>query len=93
MLLNAELPSLDGGSLARKYELLVATVAQQGATARAVTEGYRTFKLTLEGQKMATSGVSLDEEAVRMIAYQRSFQASARFISTVNELLDTLINL
>ncbi len=91
--LDAQLASQDGASISLKYESLVASVAQKGAASRAATEGYRAFKTTLEGQKLATSGVSLDEEAVRMIAFQRTFQASARFISTVNELLQTLINL
>jgi flagellar hook-associated protein 1 FlgK len=37
--------------------------------------------------------VNLDEEAVKMMAYQRSFQATGKLISTVSELLETLINL
>ncbi|WP_088320074.1 flagellar hook-associated protein FlgK [Kineosporia sp. R_H_3] len=40
----------------------------------------------------ANAGVSLDEEMTNMILYQRSYQASARVISTVDEMLDTLIN-
>jgi flagellar hook-associated protein 1 len=46
----------------------------------------------LENERDRISGVSLDEEAIDMIKYQRSFQASARFITTVNSLLETLIN-
>jgi flagellar hook-associated protein 1 FlgK len=42
---------------------------------------------------MAISGVSLDEEAVRMITLQRAFQASARYIATISELLEILANL
>lgn len=40
----------------------------------------------------ANAGVSLDEEMSNMILYQRSYQASARVITTVDEMLDTLIN-
>lgn len=40
----------------------------------------------------ADAGVSLDEEMSNMILYQRSYQASARVITTVDEMLDTLIN-
>jgi flagellar hook-associated protein 1 FlgK len=42
---------------------------------------------------MATSGVSLDDEAVRMITLQRAYQASARYIRTLTDLLDILVNL
>ena len=40
----------------------------------------------------ANAGVSLDEEMTNMILYQRSYQASSRVITTVDEMLDTLIN-
>jgi flagellar hook-associated protein 1 FlgK len=39
------------------------------------------------------SGVSLDEEATKMIEYQKSFDASARLIRTADEMLDTVLNL
>jgi flagellar hook-associated protein 1 FlgK len=38
------------------------------------------------------SGVNLDEEMTNMMLYQRSYQASARAITTVDDMLDTLIN-
>ena len=40
----------------------------------------------------ADAGVSLDEEMSNLIMYQRSYQASARVITTIDELLDTLVN-
>jgi flagellar hook-associated protein 1 FlgK len=47
----------------------------------------------LETMQMSTEGVSMDEEMVRLVEYQRSYQASARVISTVNGLMDTLMRL
>jgi flagellar hook-associated protein 1 FlgK len=38
------------------------------------------------------SGVNLDEEMTNMLQFQRSYQAAARVVSTVDEILDTLIN-
>jgi flagellar hook-associated protein 1 len=38
------------------------------------------------------SGVNLDEEMTNMMLFQRSYQASARCITTADDLLDTLIN-
>lgn len=38
------------------------------------------------------SGVSIDEELTSLLQYQRSYQASARVITAVDEILDTLIN-
>ena len=39
------------------------------------------------------SGVSLDEEATKLIEYQKSFDASARLIRTADEMLDTVLSL
>ncbi len=82
-----------GLSLAGKYEQLTSNVALSSQSASAAAEGFRSFQQALEGQHLAISGVNIDEEAVRLIEYQRVYQASARVISTVNELLDTLLNL
>jgi flagellar hook-associated protein 1 FlgK len=82
-----------GLSLAGRYEQLTSNVALSSQSASAAADGFRSFQQALEGQHLAISGVNIDEEAVRMIEYQRVYQASARVISTVNELLDTLLNL
>jgi flagellar hook-associated protein 1 FlgK len=37
--------------------------------------------------------VNIDEEAVKMMMYQRSYQASARYIATLSDLLDALVKL
>jgi len=41
----------------------------------------------------STSGVSLDEEFVNLIKYQRGFQAGARLITTIDDMFETLINM
>jgi flagellar hook-associated protein 1 FlgK len=43
-------------------------------------------------RRSATSGVSLDEEMANMIRFQRGYQASARVMSTMDEMLDVLVN-
>ena len=42
---------------------------------------------------MATTGVSLDDEAVRLISYQRCYQAAARYIATLNDLMEMMVSL
>jgi Flagellar hook-associated protein len=36
--------------------------------------------------------VSLDEETTNLIQYQHAYQANAKMISTIDELLDVVIN-
>jgi flagellar hook-associated protein 1 FlgK len=92
-LLNKNLDSQGGNSLAVLYDRLTSDVSQSASVTKSVAEGYRTFESSLNGQHMAISGVSIDEEAIRMIGYQRTFQASAKLISTISDLLDTLVKL
>jgi flagellar hook-associated protein 1 len=45
-----------------------------------------------EDRRQNVSGVSLDEEMANMLRFQRGYQASARAMSTIDDMLDTLIN-
>ena len=47
----------------------------------------------LEDQRAAVSGVSLDEEAANMVRYQTAYQAAARVVTTINDMLDAVVNL
>jgi flagellar hook-associated protein 1 FlgK len=38
------------------------------------------------------SGVSLDEEAAKLVEYQRSYQANAKMIQVLSDLTQTLLN-
>jgi len=48
---------------------------------------------SLENLKSSISGVSLDDEMVNLIKYQRSFEAAAKVVQSVDELFDTLLSL
>jgi flagellar hook-associated protein 1 FlgK len=91
--LDRPIPSQDGRTLAALYDCWISETAQASSTSQSVAEAARTFETTLRGQKLALSGVNLDEEAVRMIGLQRSFQASARYIAALADLLEILANL
>lgn len=66
------------------------------------TEANRITSLHLNQQRILTdvqqrrqdiSGVSLDEEAANLLRFQRSYQASARYISVQDEILQILMGL
>ncbi|MDA7977232.1 MAG: flagellar hook-associated protein FlgK [Pirellulales bacterium] len=91
--LNAPLDAKDGDSLAELYENFVGSVTQASATQQAATEGFRVFQESLNAQHLSISGVSLDDEAVKLLQYQRAYQAAARYIAAVSELLNLLTEL
>ena len=47
----------------------------------------------LENLREGFVGVSLEEEMISLIRFQRGFESSAKFLSTVDELMESIINL
>jgi flagellar hook-associated protein 1 FlgK len=97
--------NLDGGNAAAIAGLAAAPagadltyrqlVADLGATTSSINQRAG-IQLALsnnaEAAVASASGVSLDEEMTNMIMYQRGYEAAARVVSTVDSVLDTLIN-
>ena len=46
----------------------------------------------VDGSRDQLAGVNLDEEMLAMVQYQRGFEAASRVLTTVDSVLDTLIN-
>jgi flagellar hook-associated protein 1 FlgK len=47
---------------------------------------------SIENRRQSVSGVSLDEEMANLIKFQHAYNASARMMTTVDQVLDTIIN-
>jgi flagellar hook-associated protein 1 FlgK len=90
---DRRLDAKNDATLTELYDQLTAGITQGASTARAVADGFRSFEAALKTQSASISGVNLDEEAVRLITYQRMYQASARFIAAISELLEQLVNI
>ena len=87
------LSALSGVSLKDSYQQMVNTVAVSASGAKTNSEASRILKETLQAQREALSGVSLDEEAVNLMRQQRALQGAARLIAAVDELMRTLLQL
>ncbi len=60
-----------------------------------VKNSYDTYAQTqyeIDYQRNSMSSVDLDEEGVNLLTYQKSYNAAARLMTTLDEMLDTLIN-
>ena len=82
-------PSLRGGATDRLYRAFVARIGadvQRRASASRPTR--RRSSTRVEDRRQSVSGVSLDEEMTNMVRFQRAYQASARAMSTMDEMLD-----
>ena len=71
---------------------LVTDLGTQTQTYKAQSTAQQNLVSALQSQRDSISGVNLDEEASNMMTLQRGYQASARFISVINQLTDQLVN-
>jgi len=86
---------LDGGTLTLG-EKVGRVASQVGLEQQSVEQAYQAQSYVMEGlesRRAEVSGVSLDEEAAKLIQFQNVFQASARLIQLSDELLQTIINM
>lgn len=83
--------SLKGASLKDSYQALVNGIATSTAAAKTNAEASKSITDTLQAQRDALSGVSIDEEAVNLLKQQRAFQAAAKLITSVDEMMKTLL--
>ncbi|MGB9807273.1 MAG: flagellar hook-associated protein FlgK [Thermosulfidibacteraceae bacterium] len=83
---------MEGGfTFGQYYDSLV---GQLGTTVKRIEGFYNDSKNLVEQlttQRESISGVNLDEEFVNLLKFQRAFQASARYITAVDEMLATIV--
>lgn len=71
-------------------------VSEAGEHVRHAADGLQTQAAIIaqaSAQREAISGVSLDEEAINLLQYQRAFEAAARFIRVADEMTQTILSL
>lgn len=82
---------IGSATIDQAYSQLVTLI---GANSQEAQRAYDTSSLltsTLQSKRDSVSGVSLDEEMTNLVRFQRGYQASARALSAMDDMLDTLI--
>jgi flagellar hook-associated protein 1 FlgK len=67
-----------------------------GATLQGATrdlQGQEILHDQLLAHRAEISGVSMDEELINLLKYQRAFQAASKLITTSDEMLQTILSL
>jgi flagellar hook-associated protein 1 FlgK len=86
---------MSGGTAtaAEAWSNLVYRVGSDLSSAQATSTTREAVVRQLQQMRDQASGVSLDEEASTMLKFQRAYEASARFFTTINSTLDTLMSM
>jgi flagellar hook-associated protein 1 FlgK len=87
------LTALGGMTFSQDYDRLVAEVGETLAGVKAQMADQQPLTEMLQRRREAVGGVSLDEEMTELVKYQRAYQASARLISTIDQMFDEVMSL
>ena len=74
------------------FALSVGELGLKGEIAGQTRESQDLVMKELEDLRQSVSGVNLDEEFSEMIKFQHGYNAAARFINTIDQMLETIIN-
>jgi flagellar hook-associated protein 1 FlgK len=74
------------------YQQLVNGFGTSVASSKRVAASQQMLTEQVDGARDQQAGVNLDEEMLAMVQYQRAYEAAARVMTTVDSMLDTLIN-
>lgn len=85
--------TLSNASVSNGYNTLVSQIGVDVKAAKTTVSNDDAFMKQLTTLRDSNSGVSLDEELTDLIKYQRSYQASAKLITTASDMMDTVINM
>ncbi len=75
------------------YRYTATTIAQDANNASIAKDSAELLSKTVTEQMQAVSGVDMDEELMNLMKFQTAYQASAKIITTVDQMLNTLLGL
>ncbi len=78
-------------TLQQYFGQLITQVGIDTQTAQTGTATQTNLASTINSQRQSISGINIDEETQNLIKYQNAYQAAAKTISTMNQLLNTII--
>jgi flagellar hook-associated protein 1 len=89
----ADAPSVNGYTFAQFYGNLGGRVGSDLSLARSSQSTDQLALTQAQDLRTQVSGVSLNEEAEHLVAFQRAYEATSKMIGVLNSLTETLINI
>ena len=92
-----EFATLNPGALTKNdffgyYTALTGEVANTGNTFIKIEKSQETTVASVDERRQMVLGVNADEELTFLIKFQHTYNANSRYITVINDMLDTLIN-
>ncbi|OHB41618.1 MAG: flagellar hook-associated protein FlgK [Planctomycetes bacterium GWB2_41_19] len=90
--LQDDTSAINNTTFADYLHQIASSLGEEASNAYKSEESYDVIETSLENRRDEISGVSVDEELVNLVRYQQAYQASAKYISIVNGLMDRLLS-
>ncbi len=74
------------------YTSFISELANRGEQFNTISTNQASMVLSINNQRMEVTGVSSDEELTNLIKYQHAYNASARYVNVVSQMLEDIIN-
>jgi flagellar hook-associated protein 1 FlgK len=87
------LAALGGDTIEGFYFTLIGEVGARSKEAQTMAGNHRLFSSQIENRRQSVQGVSLNDEAAKLVLFQRAYQAAARTVSIIDDLMEVTINL
>ncbi|MHC4244881.1 MAG: flagellar basal body rod C-terminal domain-containing protein, partial [Planctomycetota bacterium] len=87
------LTSLNSMTPGEFYRQLVTDVGQQISVKEARKDNIESMVQNLSNQQGETSGVNINDEAARMLAFEQMFQAMGKYMSTIQSMMLTMMDI
>ncbi|MFZ1490725.1 MAG: flagellar basal body rod C-terminal domain-containing protein [Ilumatobacteraceae bacterium] len=86
---DTPLASLSNQSISASWRDSVQAIGVATSAAQVNAQASGVIRDSLDAQRAAMSGVSVDEEAINLSNYQRAYQGAARLVQVTDELTQT----
>jgi len=86
-------PQVGGFTFNQFFARLISLLGEDTRAAQSAFQTQRQILLEAENIRDSFSGVSLDEEAARLVEFQKSYQATTRLITVIDSLSDEVMRL
>lgn len=73
------------------YTSFISEIANRGEKLRVISSNQASMVDSIDNKRMQVTGVSSDEELTNLIKYQHAYNAAARYVNVVSEMLEHII--
>lgn len=88
----SEAPLVGGSRIDDYFRGIIGELGVATQESERLAENQNLLLTQVQNQRTSLTGVSTDEELINLVKYQQGYNAAARLITTIDEMVDTIIN-